>query len=515
MVKILLTKSPQEIKDILYPVVYDRMSQSEYYKSNPNKFTEKYFNTFFNKHLFVLSYVLTHNYIYDREPNAYCTIDSKGLSDAYGKHKWQFMTYDENKKKMVIPSSYSLVKEDLINAGILRFNEYYSKKKKVAKKVRVIQKINDYNDLKWYTISGGFGLSSIHNYNKKVRVSDLSNPLILHNYNFVSSLDFGSVDVSNLSNFQLGIINGFKNVNVFQKTDRIYSNFTSLRKDIRQQLEIDGTQIGCIDIKNSQIVFLKELLKKDLKLMTSTFSTLQLFDAIDNGKFYELVSGNERLEGKERDLFKKEVLKFLYQKGRTKNGFEGYETLVGNIFKERFPQVYNLIIKYEGVELSNVLRLEESKIVHQAYQRIIDLNINAGTLFDAIYSKETDLNTIYEVMTQVFKENGITATLKIEKYNNVVEQQETPLPTPIPTNVQPQDKYDTHFMNEYNKLVNELTNSYDSNNELGMKYSMLSYYNNKFQKLDEKYSSMYGKYYKGYFKVNLTPVINQINQQLN
>jgi hypothetical protein len=267
-------------------------------------------------------------------------------------------------------------------------------------------------------------LCSINNYFERLKKSreneiDLSDDLVKYNLRFMMSLDFSSVDKSNLSDIEKWQVEKFmeKDFSINNKsTGRTYSSFTNLKKTVRKNVLLDGERVIGVDISNSQIVFLGQVIKNYLQEEDFCEDTYYLLKYISLGKFYELIwkfreNIEERvqylvLEGEDREEIKEKVFAYVY------NDAKNYEIEVEEIFKEKFPQVYRVLRKIRGPQLARRMQSVEANIINTAYRNIIRKGIKAGTLFDSIYAKESDIKEVMAELKNLFKSRGIKAVLK-------------------------------------------------------------------------------------------------------
>lgn len=180
-------------------------------------------------------------------------------------------------------------------------------------------------------------------------------------------------------------INGKYLYHQFDSFGRLHTNFTNLKKHIRNNyLTIDGLQLSEIDIKNSQPFFLAMFLKQEFgENIPDEFN--YYFDVVSNGLIYDIILDKYSHIYNSRDEVKIMIYKVIFGKNIDSKP-------ESKIFKEVFPEVYNFIKKYKYnrdsyKELSHKLqRLESDFIFGQDITKIKEKfpHIRLFTIHDSI-----------------------------------------------------------------------------------------------------------------------------------
>jgi len=178
-------------------------------------------------------------------------------------------------------------------------------------------------------------------------------------------------------------ISGIKDSHLFYKFDsygRFHSNFTVLKKEIRQKfLKIDGEDVCELDIKNSQPFFLSLLMKKYMADWKELPDVERYFFTVNNGIVYDdIVDKFDDI--KDRNESKMLVYKVLF-------GKNGNFQKSSKIFKEIYPNILKFIQNYKKNK-------GDYKVMSHELQRI-----ESEFIFDNIISKIKKMNPKIRVIT--------------------------------------------------------------------------------------------------------------------
>jgi len=421
MIKLFLPDNPNIIDSNLYDVVLKKMNSNPIYNDDPVNYTNKFINTYKIKYYFFLDHIIKSHLYFDIDYAIFPR--EKMLNSVLGKIRW----------KIQGGKLFNIIKNDLLELGYIEIVQYESTKGKLfnyssdqglATRFRIVGD----KDYKSYFFSEKSTnkkvLDSIINYRNKRKESrkneiDLSNDLVKHNLKFMMALDFSQVDLSDLSDVERWQIEKFieKDFIINNKfTGRTYTTFTNLKKTIRKKIMLDDERVVGVDISNSQIVFLAEVMKEKLKNEEIDPMSIYFFKYIALGKFYELIwklweSDDEKvvdiiLEGEDRDQIKRNVFAYLF------NDAKHYEIYIENIFQEYFPQVFRVIRQIRGRSLALQMQSQEANIINTAYRNIVNKGIIAGTLFDSIYAKESDIVEVMGELKRQFQARNIKVNIK-------------------------------------------------------------------------------------------------------
>lgn len=164
----------------------------------------------------------------------------------------------------------------------------------------------------------------------------------------------------------------------FDVYGRLHTNFTTLKKDIRNNfLTINGEKLKEIDITNSQPFFLYLLMKKE------GFNKFTDFDKdVLNGTIYDKLSEYENISRNEAKLKVYSVL-FGRNRDNTKSNMS---------FKFFYPKVYKWIKEFK-------LKHKDYKVVAQMLQKIESKFIFNNLINEIIlYNKNIPIITIHDAV---------------------------------------------------------------------------------------------------------------------
>jgi len=210
-----------------------------------------------------------------------------------------------------------------------------------------------------------------------------------------------------------------------ETTDRVYHNLSSLSRELKQFIKVDGKDITGIDLSNSQPLFLALILIDYYKKRKLTISPdLQHYiDLCLTGKFYNhLIDlfGKNGYKVKDKDKFKETFYEkiFFCKIPKDERGMQ-------KVFKQYFPTVYAAIIDFKKTDyrqLAIMLQKKESKhfiddIIGAIYKQ--HKNVSIFNIHDSIYFTDELVEVIYPIINEVFqKAYGVSPHCKMEKWVN-------------------------------------------------------------------------------------------------
>lgn len=184
----------------------------------------------------------------------------------------------------------------------------------------------------------------------------------------------------------------------FDKFGRMHTNFTTLKKELRQNfIKIDGQHVAELDIQNSQPTFLIGILKDYLDQIDEKEYHKYVKFCLDGTLYDQLVraSGNTITRKRAKNI----VFTVLF----------GDTTCNNKFFRALFPNIYNFIIKYKKQHknykvLAHELQRRESDLIfNKIIRNIKDLypGIKVFTVHDSI------IYPIYfkQYVDKIFKEH--------------------------------------------------------------------------------------------------------------
>ena len=150
---------------------------------------------------------------------------------------------------------------------------------------------------------------------------------------------------------------------------RVFTNFNSIKRELRQFCTIDGQKLMSIDLKSSQPYLMAQFMKKNWPVESKTFydtvtkDDIYLFflkkwnEANPAGFYREFNIAKNKMEDiylNTRDDIKPEYLKMLFK-------IRGRKPALDDVFKSEFPFVYEKVQEQkEG--LASTLQREESDL---------------------------------------------------------------------------------------------------------------------------------------------------------
>lgn len=204
------------------------------------------------------------------------------------------------------------------------------------------------------------------------------------------------IDVESSKLVNTNVIEKINNADIysgFDKYGRFHTNFTVLKKDIRENyLTINNNKLQELDVKNSQPFFMSIIMKKK-----GFFNDTYHADVIE-GRLYEKIM---ICSGKPRKQVKQDVFRILYGRNRIQG-----RNKIEECFKEIYPEVYEWIIKYKEEHknykiLAQELQRTESKFIFNnvipeilKWKDIPIITVHDSILFEAEYLE--DINKIWQ-----------------------------------------------------------------------------------------------------------------------
>lgn len=173
---------------------------------------------------------------------------------------------------------------------------------------------------------------------------------------------------------------------------RVYTNLTSLSRNHRKYVEVNGKPMLMTDISNSQILLTVPLLhkfwsKKSGKGLINLPDDVKIFQKLaESGKFYEHVAscvGVNFNKDDERSAFKKKVFEEIWFSKNSKR-----LTAIKRAFKTQFPTVFDIICKLKEENHNEfaikLQRFEASILVDRVWKKMFKSGKIVFTLHDAI-----------------------------------------------------------------------------------------------------------------------------------
>jgi len=188
------------------------------------------------------------------------------------------------------------------------------------------------------------------------------------------------------------------------KTERIFHNYSNLKKDLRNFIKhISGEKLIEIDIANSQPFFLGCI----ISMLEQTNDTQGFISIVQSGNFYDYLRKNIS-----SDLQKKNILTMLYCQTY-------WDIKHKDKFTELFPTVSKVIDLIKAEDYRNLAIELQSREADMILKTIAPILLNEKIDFipihDSFLIKETDKNRVTEIFEQCFMEKyKIIPRLKIK-----------------------------------------------------------------------------------------------------
>lgn len=198
--------------------------------------------------------------------------------------------------------------------------------------------------------------------------------------------------------------------------NRLHNNLTNINTELRKYITYDGEQLFQCDIRNSQLVFLYNLMTKyhmpseEMNKFKSVVCDFGFYEFFAEKLGVELTKEN-------RKEFKTDIFeKALFSTVKTKLS----KTEV--IFKQEFPMIFYMTRKLKQdcyKDLAIILQKEESQFIFDCVRKI-NRKVPIVTIHDSIVSTVGNENLVLNVMQELFKERfNISPKIVVEKFAQV------------------------------------------------------------------------------------------------
>ena len=216
---------------------------------------------------------------------------------------------------------------------------------------------------------------------------------------------------------------------------RLSNNITSLKRELRESLHVNGDPLVSVDLSCAQPALLAKVIRestaanatgtggketregtKQGKYDSSPEHDFDLYlSLVQTGRFYDFMVERLRDRGISRDEIKRKFLAdVIAKKGR-------YPTVVEDKFRELFPSVHRFIrrINRDGLEHANLIRLlqreESSFVIETVAAEFVTRHpyMFCLTLHDAIYTTASNLPKVEQAFHRAFDQTGFPMRLKV------------------------------------------------------------------------------------------------------
>ena len=211
---------------------------------------------------------------------------------------------------------------------------------------------------------------------------------------------------------------------------RVTNNITSLKRELRRSLHVEGEPLSSIDLSCAQPALLAKLIMEDInrKKHTNTREEnkqskydsalytdfVQFRSLVQSGEFYNFMIDRLRDQGISRSEFKRRFLAdVLAKKGR-------YPSMVEDRFREQFPTVYQFVRNINRDDHASLIRrLQEAEsqfVIETVAADFVSRHPNYFVipLHDALYTTPSNIRELQESFNRGFERTGFRMRLKIE-----------------------------------------------------------------------------------------------------
>lgn len=197
--------------------------------------------------------------------------------------------------------------------------------------------------------------------------------------------------------------------------NRVHTNLTNIKSDLRRFISVEKESLGQVDIKNSQPLFFYFLIKDSPEI--PYHEKERYLKIVEDGKFYEFFMERLNIPDNKRDSVKKKILpSIFFDKFRPKT------SRYMKILKDEFPFISEFIEGYKKSDyrlLSHLLQKAESQFIIESVvweftkQYCTEKMEFIATIHDSIVVKESWLDEAEKIMRQCFQEKGINPQLSV------------------------------------------------------------------------------------------------------
>lgn len=194
--------------------------------------------------------------------------------------------------------------------------------------------------------------------------------------------------------------------------NRIHTNITSLKRELRKCLTVDGEPLVELDIRNSQPFFFSVILKECYPELPEDVKTyIQL---TSEGKFYEYMAA--ALNTPLTPQFKEDLFGRVFFCKKYMNSIYNESIVFSSLFPNVFKVVLQLKSKDKDEFNKRLQNMESHLIIDTITQRI--MNERKGmfltTIHDGIMVKESEADYMKGVMEDEFSKIGLVPSILIK-----------------------------------------------------------------------------------------------------
>ncbi|MCH7396548.1 hypothetical protein MM236_01050 [Belliella sp. DSM 107340] len=367
-----------------------------YSPSTPEELTER-----------LLEIGITKKHIKNHLPKYFWVINKIYVHQTINKQDVECRLSKELLCKIIGVDYYIQIINNLINLGIIEKSSKYFVGIRSNGYILI-----DKSNIKQYEFTDSRFISKLiqqKEQEKDIRVQKDSQTLS-RLFRCMSNLQHNHINQDSLTDIEKLFLDELIN-NPFQKVGnkgkRIYNNFCNLPTSLRSKLRLNNENLVFVDIVNSQMIFISEVIKKYIVNynIQPTKRTNEFFRLVGNGKLYETFMKWKKSD--DRTKIKKSVFKCFFSKSS--------KSLISKKFEKNFNQVFLIVkeLKKDDYKaLAHSMQQEEANLIFTALNKI-DYQIDVLSIHDSLYSNESNLDLIKDALISTFNDFGITATINI------------------------------------------------------------------------------------------------------
>ncbi|SIS88435.1 hypothetical protein [Belliella pelovolcani] len=363
---------------------------------------------------------VSQKHINNHLPKYFWLINKIYIHPTINKHEVECRLSKELLSNIIGVNYYSKIINNLINLGIIIKSSNYSNydDNKRSNGYSLIDKSN----IKQYTFTDSSRFikkltqSKITRVNKDtLTLSRLYRAMSNLQYNHINQDDLNQNDKLFLNQL---IDNPFQKVG--QKGKRVYNNFCNLPKELREKLKLKDENLAFVDIVNSQMIFLAEVIKKYIinnNIQIDKY-TSRFFKLIEDGKLYDAFAHWLQCD---RKVAKNKVFIIIFDNNKNNK--------INQLFESKFPVVYSVIKKLKENDykaLAHSMQQEEADVIFSALDSI-EYTTDVLTIHDSLYTNQSNLPIIKEALIKAFNQRGITATINVNDEYTINTNQSNPI----------------------------------------------------------------------------------------
>lgn len=240
--------------------------------------------------------------------------------------------------------------------------------------------------------------------------------------------DLTDTQLANYNSSALRMFNKQINITQDPKTNRIFSNLTLMKKELRQFITIDGESLAEVDLKSSQPFLLAHMILREepqnneFKAFLEMVTTKDIYnhfrelwyDINGSYKYFEYNVETEVMDEREitnRDVSKREFMRLLFKGAQGSVPFQV-------VLKHSYPKVYlklqELKKRFKGID--NNLAIQLQKVEADLFLPLMIQIKDCITCHDSVYIKVSEAIKVKEIVSNHLNNNKyFKATIKYKE----------------------------------------------------------------------------------------------------